>query len=541
MHEQWRMMYPDARTKKTFDSIDEVGLTTTDRSKKQCYRCKQWGHMAYECPDKDKTCETCGKQGHKAADCWQDPQNIDKAPEWFQKKHRKTTEDADEGKDGGDTGCVGIEVLLCSLEVNETSDEEPDISELLKDPNFWIADSGASVHSTPHLDKLENTVKIEAGRVVAMADGELAVIMGEGEAPGLLCDAFGEPQVEVRLTTVKGLPWTTYNAVSIPQLLAEGWYLSGDSNSLVLEKDGMKMTFGIKIPIGDGFVFGAFIMPDDSKIGEGEKNVVNDMPKRDSPARATEYLQWAITAYGGRLNCESRPVPQGQQKNTPQASEGEIQTPTYDERMKVSEDAEGETSDAATSETTSATETSNNLENTSELKEMKYDDEDKETVNEYKWCEAVKEELEMRESEKMKKLVMSKKEQKKQLVKREKVTMKLPDDGLETMNEKTKKECSKNMSESICEGQQKTNLFVIEGWQEFDIDGWSDSEVKQEIRDLTEQQCIEVNWMFADLFTKKFIGIDKYMMDDTEANKQGRVSDGACSLDGHKTDDGTNG
>jgi len=228
------MMYPDARTKKTFDSIDEVGLTTTDRSKKQCYRCKQWGHMAYECPDKDKTCETCGKQGHKAADCWQDPQNIDKAPEWFQKKHRKKTDDANEGKDGGDTGCVGIEVLLCSL---ETSDEEPDISDLLNDPNVWIADTGASSDSSPYLEKLENSVKVERGRGVTNADGGAPRIEEEGEAPGMVCDKFGVPQMQVRMMGVKGVPGNKFNLCSLSKRLKDGWKLQGDEAMIVLEKD----------------------------------------------------------------------------------------------------------------------------------------------------------------------------------------------------------------------------------------------------------------------------------------------------------------
>ncbi|CAJ1945515.1 unnamed protein product [Cylindrotheca closterium] len=72
-----------------------------------------------------------------------------------------------------------------------------EIFELLNDPNIWIADTGASVDTTPYLDKLESVVKFEDGRGAKNADGGTAGIKEEGDAPGLLCDKFGVPQMEV--------------------------------------------------------------------------------------------------------------------------------------------------------------------------------------------------------------------------------------------------------------------------------------------------------------------------------------------------------
>ncbi|CAJ1934665.1 unnamed protein product [Cylindrotheca closterium] len=173
MHAQWRIMYPAAKTKKTF-TAKEVELSSVDNAEVICYRCRKRGHMAFQCTEgrererNNGTCNMCGKVGHIAVNCWQDERNAHKAPEWFKKKIQ------DEKKDGGngeETGHTNIELLLCSIETDKLIKGDPqgmlschEIFELLNDPNIWIADTGASVDTTPYLDKLENVVKFEDGR-----------------------------------------------------------------------------------------------------------------------------------------------------------------------------------------------------------------------------------------------------------------------------------------------------------------------------------------------------------------------------------------
>ena len=82
-----------------------------------CYRCKEEGHKAFQCPNssggsrnsqnKKKfkgKCRRCDKEGHKEADCWENPDNAHKAPKWFGKRKNNKEE----------TGMVStcVEVLL---------------------------------------------------------------------------------------------------------------------------------------------------------------------------------------------------------------------------------------------------------------------------------------------------------------------------------------------------------------------------------------------------------------------------------------------
>ena len=64
MKKYWRSKYSETG-KSEKDEEDELNLST----------------MRFK-----GTCNHCGKHGHKAVDCWDDPKNADKRPEWMKKK-----------------------------------------------------------------------------------------------------------------------------------------------------------------------------------------------------------------------------------------------------------------------------------------------------------------------------------------------------------------------------------------------------------------------------------------------------------------------
>jgi hypothetical protein len=139
-----------AGNEKTKDS-DEFGLIAGAFGG-VCFTCKKKGHKAHECPDKPANkikaagaagarftgkCNNCGKQGHKEAQCWEKEENKSKRPNGYKVKEQAQV--------NADTGGSKVDYLLCA-----TAMAFPVDSKMLSDPNVWIADTGATVHTTPY-------------------------------------------------------------------------------------------------------------------------------------------------------------------------------------------------------------------------------------------------------------------------------------------------------------------------------------------------------------------------------------------------------
>ena len=86
-----------------------------------CYVCKEKGHKATHCPNKEEkklesggtgrrfngNCDQCGRQGHKKSECWEMPENEDKRPARYKPKNEYGHAAISSGS--------GIEFVLCAL------------------------------------------------------------------------------------------------------------------------------------------------------------------------------------------------------------------------------------------------------------------------------------------------------------------------------------------------------------------------------------------------------------------------------------------
>ena len=296
----WRSFGGGTDAKSTKDKEDgvEINMTAFDGI---CYKCKQSGHKANKCPTKEKTpsfqgkCNLCGVKGHKKQDCWLDPSNATKRPQGWKPKtttHKNGSSNEQQG--------VHVEFLMTAVqepqlaaydnarrrytitvdedfEVFETSNDHgtesndpimyctsehscsltiPETVESLTDPDIWLVDSGASVHSTPYdIGFIEQVVSDHS---VVVGNGEALNSSKVGAIRGVWCTKAGEPYLSAKLGNVIHLERSKYNLLSLTQFLKNGWKINGDHDGITMMKDNCTINFDIKISTGRGILFAVY-------------------------------------------------------------------------------------------------------------------------------------------------------------------------------------------------------------------------------------------------------------------------------------------
>jgi MinD superfamily P-loop ATPase len=121
-----------------------------------CYSCGKTGHCANECTSRiiknsssknyrkfQGKCGTCRICGHTTKDCWTREENKSKRPpNWKKPSEEKMN--------------ISAEKKRRSEKVVEYCWPIKDLEAMLTDPDLWIADTGATVHSTANIAYANN-------------------------------------------------------------------------------------------------------------------------------------------------------------------------------------------------------------------------------------------------------------------------------------------------------------------------------------------------------------------------------------------------
>jgi hypothetical protein len=205
-----------------------------------CYECKQQGHKADKYPNQNKTtidntegternearfqgnCRNCGKQGHEERKCLQKEENKSKRPQGYKMPNEMANLILDENN---------AEYLLCGV-------TNPTENKILLDQNTWIADTAASVHATAHKEGLQDINKTRT--TIMMTNGNTETTTETGTLKGTIGDQHGNELNKAMIEKVSYLPNGTFNLFSIAQMMAKGWTIGGDKDSIWIKKDQSK-------------------------------------------------------------------------------------------------------------------------------------------------------------------------------------------------------------------------------------------------------------------------------------------------------------
>jgi hypothetical protein len=143
------------------------------------------------------------------------------------------------------------EIALCAMKF-------PNIMKLLLDPDVWIADMGATVHTTPSSSAMVKKSDRNGNDSVTMGNGKSEATEWYGDLPVTLCDMEGNTKGASKMTHVAYVPTSKFNLFSLTRMMINNWILGGDENSIWLEKGRKKIVFDIEITTATGAIYCAY-------------------------------------------------------------------------------------------------------------------------------------------------------------------------------------------------------------------------------------------------------------------------------------------
>ena len=308
--------------------------------------------MAAETPvkaEKMPWCEMCSDVGHKQQYCYgvqvpagscqvihegdedgdhKDTIAGDDASSSGSHDHNDDHKDTVAGDDASSSGSFG-ELVLMALKM-----KFPFVAELLKDPNIWIGDTGATNHVKNNRMGLINLVEDSSG--ITMGNNEVEKSTESGDLPCVACDKEGSQLDRIRMTAVSVVPTSGFNLFSISRCLKEGWKLSGTAEALILSKGRMTLKFDIVIPTEKGVIFAIYLQPRGEMANVSavvpktveKAHALLGHPNVDDVRKTAKHLGWELSKSSSGP-CASCTTAKAKQKNLPKSQVQET-TKDYD-------------------------------------------------------------------------------------------------------------------------------------------------------------------------------------------------------------------
>eukprot|EP00980_Cylindrotheca_fusiformis_P021938 scaffold8776_cov78-Cylindrotheca_fusiformis.AAC.1 len=191
-------------------------------------------------------------------------QRLRKCPKKVGRDNKRKSNDVQESMDGStDCNLLFIDTDVSKLKVSGTKSE-------LKLKDLWIADSGATVHSTNRECGMKNCEASEG--FVTVGNGNTVKIQKYGQVAGQFVDKQGDKMMKATLDEVAYYPESAANVFSLTRMLKKGWTLGNNQHALWIKKGQRKILFDIQVETSRGVLYCANFQRD----GEIAKAIRNN-------------------------------------------------------------------------------------------------------------------------------------------------------------------------------------------------------------------------------------------------------------------------
>jgi hypothetical protein len=126
---------------------------------------------------------------------------------------------------------------------------------ILNDPNIWIGDTAASVHTSPYQHGMTPDSKTVNIGSIMVGNGITEKTAMYRNISGTVCNKQGAKVGRVKLTQVTYSPNMKFNLCSLSKLCQYRWEMKGNEEFLVMEKNSQKIKFDIKVTTATGVVY----------------------------------------------------------------------------------------------------------------------------------------------------------------------------------------------------------------------------------------------------------------------------------------------
>ena len=93
---------------------------------------------------------------------------------------------------------------------------------LLSTPNIWIANTGATIHNTPHQEGMTNIKQGTNNDSITVGNGDKIKSVSVGQIKGAVTTKMGQIIASVVLKEVAYTPQSKFNLLSLIKMMSEG-------------------------------------------------------------------------------------------------------------------------------------------------------------------------------------------------------------------------------------------------------------------------------------------------------------------------------